>query len=84
MLSARYIAYHLNKFKRNVFFGKHRSIKRRKDFKLIKLNTNSTAKFTLCIFEGEFGFFYYAFSFNSCYAVGCRSPPNQSKPKNLD
>ena len=84
MLSARYIAYHLKKFKRNVFIGKHRSIKRRKDFKLIKLNTNRTAKFTLCITRGEFGFFYYAFSFNSCYAVGCRSPPNQSKPKNLD
>lgn len=49
-----------------------------------KLNTNRTAKFTLCITRGEFGFFYYTCSFNSCYAVGCRSPPNQSKPKNLD
>ena len=80
MLSARYIACHIKKFKRNVFFGKYRS---RKDFKSIKQNTNHTAKFTLCITKGEFGFFNCVNIFKHCFSVGCRGPPNQFESKNL-
>ena len=81
MQSVRYTAY----------FGKrsegtipYRRAENKKKSKSIKQNTNRTAKFPLYITKGEFGFFYYTFIVSKYYAVGCRSPPNQFKSKNLD
>lgn len=80
MQSARYV----KKLDKYVVHKKHRPIKRQKVLKLNKLNIQVKAKFTLLIMRGEFGFFYYVFSSIGCYAVGCRSPPNQFKSKNLN
>lgn len=81
MQSLRYIAFCIKKFEDESFYGKYISSVSKRAYYLTKYNIHQIAKFTIDFSKGKFGFFYYAFSFNSCYAVGCRSPPNQSKPK---
>ena len=73
-------------FKNNFKITEHTiyNIKEVQNVKIQNLNTNYKAKFTLCITRGKFGLFYCAYSCINYYSVGCRSPPNQSKPKNLD
>lgn len=84
MQSSRYIAFCIKKFEDESFYGKYISSVNKRAYYLTKYNIHQIAKFTIDFSKGEFGFFYWIFYLNKCNAVGCRSPPKQSKPKNLD
>ncbi len=84
MQSLRYIAFCIKKFEGESFYGKYISSVNKRVHYLTKYNTHQIAEFTIDFSKGKFGFFYCTFSSIGCYAVGCRSPPNQFKSKNLD
>lgn len=83
MQSVRYIAFCIKKFKDKSFYGKYISSVNKRTYHLIKQNIRRIVKFSSCLIQGEFGFFYCVNIFKHCFFVGCRSPPNQFESKKL-